>query len=119
MWTLATPNLLAQAADEFGCSTIEGMELEYNATCNEPGYHWEKRIMYNDIMTTPDARHLNFVSKITLAAMSDSGWYTIVEGSGTNIIWGRNRGCTFLNWKCVSHSGPLSDEFCVDKSNYT
>ena len=66
--------------------------------------------MYNDVMTTPDARNLNFVSKITLAAMKDTGWYTVIEDAGQLIMWGRNGGCSFLG----NHCDGTAHEFCDD-----
>lgn len=34
-------------------------------------------------------------------------------------MWGRGRGCSFLDDPCVDADGPLSPEFCVDSSKYT
>ena len=70
--------------------------------------------MFNDIMTRGADIEGTIISKITLAAMEDSGWYTPCYEFGSHITWGRNQGETFFTEKCVNDYGPNFKEFCND-----
>jgi len=110
---------VAQARAQFGYDTLESLELEVSPECEGSGSNWEKRIMFNDIMTRGVDVEGTIISKITLAAMEDSGWYTPNYDEGANITWGRNAGSNFFNEKCVSNGEPNFSEFCTDFGNHS
>lgn len=106
---MVTPNVLAKAREHFDCSTLNGMELENQATsaCTIFGSHWEQRIFMTDVMAPVQTNAGPVViSAVTLALFEDSGWYkpdysmadTLVKG----LNWGYGQGCDFALNKCVS-----------------
>ena len=112
-YMITTPKALAQAKLEFGCEELEGIELEYSGNPDVAGSNWEKRIMYNDIMSQGLEFEPTLYSKITLHAMEDTGWYTADITYGQGIIWGKDRGCEFHTDRCVENKIPnFEAEFC-------
>lgn len=54
------------------------------------------------------------ISEFTLALLEGTGWYEVDYSSAEPFRWGYNKGCTFVNSKCVDNSfNPVSQpEFC-------
>ena len=109
---LILPKVVAAAKKHFNCTTLEGIELENQGGVGTAGSHWETRIMLGDYMVG-----LSFddtaISEITLALFEDSGWYQVNYYTGGLFKYGKNKGCNFLNKKCIENSTPLSlDEYC-------
>ncbi|MEE4247779.1 MAG: hypothetical protein V2I33_20450, partial [Kangiellaceae bacterium] len=73
---------------EFGITGSEGLELDLGDNLGVPGSNWEKRVMANDVMTRGWDIESTILSKITLAAMGDTGWYDVVAGAGQSIAFG-------------------------------
>jgi hypothetical protein len=114
--TLITPKLQAAARSHFGCSSLNGVELESSGGSGTVGAHWEKRIMYNEFMVA-DADIQDVVySKITLSLFEDSGWYMPDYDYTTATIFGKSQGCNFITTKCVVNSVPQFDVFCSDST---
>lgn len=44
-------HVLETARKYYACPTLEGMQLENDGTEISVGYHWEKTIIINEIMT--------------------------------------------------------------------
>lgn len=110
---LAYPKVLEKAKKHFNCSEILGVELENQGGQGTAASHWESRIMLGDYMIG-----LSFddtaISEITLALFEDSGWYSVNYYTGGLFKFGKNKGCDFLNKKCIENNVPLTtDEFCV------
>ena len=55
----------------------------------------------------------NVISDITLALFEDSELYEVEYYSGGLFKYGKNKGCSFLNNKCIVNGNPISEEFCV------
>lgn len=51
VYKIVTPKALEKAKEQFGCSTLSGVELENQGGTGTAGDHWEKRIYMNDFMT--------------------------------------------------------------------
>jgi hypothetical protein len=47
---IITPKVVELARETFGCSDLDGLELEQQGGQGTAGSHWEKRIMYADFM---------------------------------------------------------------------
>lgn len=113
---LALPHLVAKARTAFGCSTLDGIELEQQGNNGTAGAHWEKRIMYNDFMVG-DVDVFDFAyTDVTLALFEDMGWYDVSYQYTTSVVWGYRSGCAFLDKKCVSNGLPITSDFCTDKT---
>ncbi len=56
------------------------------------------------------------ISDITLALFEDSGFYKVNYYSGGLFKFGKNKGCSFFNQKCIVNERATFDDFC-DESN--
>jgi hypothetical protein len=116
---IKTPKILAIGKEHYGCESFEGLPLEYNGGPGTAGAHWAKKYMNTDYMIG-DSYGENLISKLSLAMFEDSGWYKVDYSTSNLFLWGKNKGCDFLdnNVKCVSGSNnkietKFKDEFCT------
>lgn len=72
---LSTPKVIEMGAKHFRCSSIKGVELENDGGVGTKGSHWERTIVYNEMMTGSDMKIKTVLSVLTLAALEDSSWY--------------------------------------------
>ena len=109
---LVTPRVASVARDVFGCATLTGAELENQPTGSGCyGSHWEQRNWLNELMAAVSS-HAAVYSALTLAALHDSGWYVANYSATGPLLWGRSKGCSFINDPCVSSSGAHQPGFC-------
>lgn len=53
------------------------------------------------------------VSEFTLALLEGTGWYQVDYNKSELFVWGKGKGCSFLNDKCVDQNAvPRFEEFC-------
>jgi len=110
---LAYPKVLETAKKHFNCSSLLGMELENQGGQGTASSHWEARIMLGDFMIGLSFDDIS-ISEITLALFEDSGWYSVNYYTGGLFKYGKNKGCNFLNSKCITNDKVISnDEFCI------
>lgn len=112
-YIMVTPTVVEKAREAFGCSTLAGLELEeYNQPY--PSSHWDERVMLNDYMTSTLGL-VGHVSTISLAMLQDSGWYQVNFDMGEHPYVGRNKGCDFIEEKCVNNGVSNDDEiWCTE-----
>jgi hypothetical protein len=116
---IITPKVVNLARETFGCSTMNGVELELQGGEGTAGSHWEKRIMYQDFMG-PDSDMNDIVySDISMALFEDSGWYTVNYKYTTKMTWGSKAGCDFINGPCIKNGKPTSRLYCNDYTKNT
>ena len=99
---LKSKNVLEKGKKHYNCSNLEGVPLEFMGGSGTVGSHWSKRIMNTDYMIG-DSYGENLISDITLALFEDSGWYKVDYNMSNLFLWGKNKGCNFLdlNKKCI------------------
>ena len=115
---ITSPNVLKAAKKHFGCSEIEGIELENQGGSGTSGSHWESRVMLGDYMIGFDYSEI-YLSEITLGLFNDSGWYRVNDYTGGLFRHGKNQKCDFLKEKCIKNEiSPFPNEFCNDKAFY-
>ena len=52
------------------------------------------------------------ISKLTLSFFEDSGWYIPIYENANDLVWGKQKGCDFIDSeKCSAVS--FSDYFCT------
>ena len=92
----------------YNCPDIKGVELE-NHGGNETISHWEERILLGEIMSySYDVEEI--ISEFTLALLEDTGNYKANYYTGGLMQYGKNKGCDFLNLKCVNN-GKVNPKF--------
>ena len=119
-FTLVTPAVREEARRHFGCNTLDGMELENQPTGQNScwGSHWEQRVLNNELMS-PVGGSSAVLSRATLAAFQDMGWYDVNFTVAGELSWGNKMGCEFVNNKCVDSNtgvamGSSEGYFCTD-----
>ena len=74
-WLVQTPKVLEKAREHFGCSSLEGVELE-DLNRSSAGSHWDSRIMFSDFMISHIPSNPIY-SAITFAYFEDTGYYKV------------------------------------------
>merc|ERR1712166_667564 len=111
-WKLKTSNVLAKAQAHFGCSTLDGVEVEDQGGSGNWGSHWEKRIFGNEFITAQTSEIESIVSQISLAAFEDMGWWGVNYGNDQQeFTWMKNAGCDTITQKCLTESVPINSEY--------
>ena len=101
----------------FNCSNIKGVEIENQDT----SLHWESRILLGELMTVSTLGIDEVLSEFTLAFLEDTGLYKANYYTGGLMQYGRNKGCKFINEKCVQDNkidSKFENEFFNLNSNY-
>lgn len=73
---VTTPEVVKTARDYFGCSSLEGLELEDQGGSGTAGSHWDERVAKEDLMCGIIGGFKG-ITKMTMALFVDSGWYSI------------------------------------------
>ncbi|EGR29587.1 leishmanolysin family protein, putative [Ichthyophthirius multifiliis] len=90
---ITSPKIVAAARLIYQCEQITGMQLENEGSTSSLGVHWEKTIAQNEIMNPSVVQGYAFLTKLTLALLDDSNFYTKVNYSyEADLIWGQGKG---------------------------
>ena len=108
-------NVLEQARKHYDCSSLERLYLENQEKNSGWSSHWESRYMLGDIMISTDFQE-KVISDITLALFEDTGFYKVNYYTGGLFKFGKNKGCDFLNKKCIINEYSQFNEFCEKES---
>ena len=100
---LITPTVLEVARKYYNCPTLDGVRLEEGGGDGTAGSHWEKNIMYNELMVGSVGGEL-VLSSFTLAFLEDSGWYKANFSHAGRLLWGRSMGCEMADGRCENWS---------------
>lgn len=96
---LVTPTVVREVRAHFNCNTLEGAELEDQGHDGTSMTHWEKRLFENEAMTGTHT-HRSVYSRLTLAALQDTGWYVANFSVAERLYWGKDLGCDFATQSC-------------------
>ncbi|EGR30469.1 leishmanolysin family protein, putative, partial [Ichthyophthirius multifiliis] len=100
---LTSKNVLEVTRKYYNCPTAEGMQLENDDNVRLNTSHWERTVIYNEIMTGTQLYTQTAFSIFTIALLKDTGFYPEVnENMTNNIFWGKGKGCDFLVNACQS-----------------
>ena len=108
---LNSEKVVSVAKKYYNCDQIEGVELEDFGGDGTTGSHWEERILLGDIMNGVVYPEEQVISEFTLAVLEDSGYYKANYYTGGLMQYGKNKGCEFLNSKCVNKNGEVNPKF--------
>ena len=84
----------------FNCNKIKGIELEDFS--GSSGVHWESRILLGEYMNSIYLEE-QVISEFTLSFLDDLGYYKINYYTGGLMGYGKNKGCKFIQEKCVNN----------------
>ncbi|KAI9202073.1 uncharacterized protein BJ171DRAFT_190725 [Polychytrium aggregatum] len=97
------PNVLARARAQFGCPTLNGVEIEHAGSSGTAGSHPTSRLWPFDYMA--GALHTGAsidMNAVTLAHFQDSGWYQVNYDLAINSRFGYSAGCDFAMKPCLN-----------------
>jgi len=111
--------LTRRLQDYFACPTLEGAYLEQEGSEGAKGLHFERRIFMNEIMTGAATANKR-ISEFYLAFLEGTGWYTPNYEMSEPMTWGKGKGCSFLNEKCLDENlqSRFPDHFCTKLGEY-
>ena len=116
---ITSSKALNKARQHFNCASLSGIQLENQGSTGSIGSHWDARYMLGDYMISTDYVD-SVISDITLALFEDTGFYQVNYYSGGLFKFGKNKGCSFFNNKClVNGETSFPDEFCTNYSGET
>jgi leishmanolysin len=113
---IITPSVAQAVQEHFNCKdgTIDGGDIEDGGSSGTAGSHWEKRVYNNEYMTGSDS-NFPIYSNMTLALFYDSGWYEVDWRKAQDLIWGKNKGCSFAIGDCGKW--PTDGGYLCEKIN--
>eukprot|EP01090_Pellita_catalonica_P010060 TRINITY_DN2141_c0_g1_i2.p1 TRINITY_DN2141_c0_g1~~TRINITY_DN2141_c0_g1_i2.p1 ORF type:complete len:547 (-),score=34.93 TRINITY_DN2141_c0_g1_i2:124-1764(-) len=107
---LVTPRVLAEAREHFDCPSLNVAELENLG--DFPSSHWESLRFGNEIITAVGTAYPVF-SRMTMAALEDTGWYQCDYSKAGHLEFGYRKGCSFLNTRnCATLASRFPLHFC-------
>jgi len=113
--------LLTIAKKYYNCDDIKGIQLEEYGGEKTAGSHWESRILLGEYMTGEIYPEEQVISEFTLALLEDLKYYQAKYITGGLMKFGKNKGCDFLNSKCVVNgkvNPKFKNEFFEVKENF-
>ena len=108
---LKSPQLIKVAKKYFNCSNIEGIELENDGSEGTIGSHWESRLLLGEYMCGYLRTEEEVISEFTLAYLEDTGYYKPNYYTGGLMRYGKNKGCAFIEDRCVNDDYNINPEF--------
>ena len=117
-WKFKSDNILTKARAHFGCSDLDGVEVENQGTGASWGSHWEKRIIGNEYMAAQTHEIDSIVSQISLGAFEDMGWWGVNYANNYgDFTWMKNAGCDTITTKCLTNGVPVNSEYFCNESS--
>jgi hypothetical protein len=97
---LLTPTVVSKLKHHFDCDMV-GRNLPEGAPMTAigkvPQSHWDSTILPGSIMTSKLGEpEYTFVDALTLSVFQDTGWYMVNFSNADDYLWGKGKGCNFL-----------------------
>nr|AAA29243.1 major surface glycoprotein [Leishmania guyanensis] len=94
--------VVAKARDEYGCPTLEYLEVEDQGGSGSAGSHLKGRNAKDELMAPASAA--GYYTALTMAVFEDLGFYQADFAKAEVMPWGRNASCDFLTKKCMENN---------------
>ncbi|GET93839.1 GP63, leishmanolysin [Leishmania tarentolae] len=91
--------VVAKAREQYGCDTLEHLELEDQGGVGSAGSHIKMRNAKDELMVSSVAT--GYYTALTMAVFQDLGFYQADFSKAEVLPWGKNAGCAFLSEKCM------------------
>jgi len=111
---LTTTNVVAKYREYFGCTTLEGPEIEDEGGTGSAGSHWDRRVLKDELMAASGG---NLLSEMTMAFMEDTGHYTANYAGKDSMTFARGAGCGFVTERCNTPAGGSGTYWCFEQNN--
>ncbi|CAD8047317.1 unnamed protein product [Paramecium sonneborni] len=110
---LSTPRLINFARFYFNCSQLKGIQMEDNGGPGTSDYHFERLLVYNELMTGSQLTGNLLITDFTFQLLQDTGFYRLSDYSPDQNQWGRFKGCNFVENYCNNSNFT---EFCTQEN---
>lgn len=96
---LKTPKMLEYARTFYNCPDMIGVAIEDEGEPGSAGSHFEKLAVGCEYMVASACGNM-YIGPLTLLFLGDTGWYQTDMSMAEQNMWGKNRGCDFLQGSC-------------------
>jgi leishmanolysin len=113
---VVTPRVVDFVRAYTGCASLEGAEVEDEGASLSRGSHWERKVWFEEAMTTVGGTK---VSGLSLSFLADINvGYTInLNAADNSMIYGKGDGCGIHNEKCNTVAGGKDRYYCFEDQN--
>jgi leishmanolysin len=113
---VVTPRVVNFVRTYTGCPSLEGAEVEDEGASLSRGSHWERKVWFEEAMTTVGGTK---VSGLSLSFLADINvGYTInLNAADGSMIYGKGDGCGIHNNKCNTVEGGKDRYYCFEEQN--
>ncbi|GET86505.1 metallo-peptidase, clan MA(M), Family M8 [Leishmania tarentolae] len=91
--------VVAKAREQYGCDTLEYLELEDQGGEGSAGSHIKMRNAQDELMAPAAAG--GYYTALTMAIFQDLGFYQADFSKAEAMPWGKDAGCAFFTRKCM------------------
>ncbi|GET86506.1 GP63, leishmanolysin [Leishmania tarentolae] len=96
---ITSSTVVAKAREQYGCETLEHLELEDHGGSGSAGSHIKMRNAKDELMAP--AAGGGYYTALTMAIFQDLGFYQADFSKAEEMPWGKDAGCAFLSEKCM------------------
>nr|CAJ2465611.1 unnamed protein product [Leishmania braziliensis] len=96
---LSSPTVVAKAREQYGCHTLEYLELEDTGGSGSAGSHLKGRNAKDELMAP--AMGAGYYTALTMAVFEDLGFYQVDFSMAEVMPWAKHASCNFLTKKCM------------------
>ncbi|AIN96112.2 leishmanolysin [Leishmania panamensis] len=99
---LNSPTVMAKAREQYGCPTLEYLELEDTGGGSAAGSHLKGRNAQDELMAPVSAA--GYYTALTMAVFEDLGFYKADFAKAEMMPWANLATCDFLTKKCMENN---------------
>nr|CAJ2468325.1 unnamed protein product [Leishmania braziliensis] len=99
---LSSPTVVAKACEQYGCPTLEYLELEDTGGGSTAGSHLKGRNAQDELMAP--ASGAGYYTDLTMAVFQDLGFYQADFTKAEVMPWAEHASCDFLTKKCMERN---------------
>ncbi|GET86489.1 GP63, leishmanolysin [Leishmania tarentolae] len=98
---IKSSTVVAKARGQYGCNTLEYLELEDQGGEGAIGSHIKMRNAQDELMSA--VVNAGYYTALTMAVFHDLGFYQADFSKAEVMPWGKDAGCAFLSEKCMEN----------------
>ncbi|XQJ25222.1 GP63, leishmanolysin [Leishmania guyanensis] len=99
---LNSPTVVAKAREQYGCPTLEYLELEDTGGSGSAGSHLKGRNAKDELMGP--ASDAGYYTNLTMAVLQDFGFYQADFTKAEVMPWAHLASCDFITKKCMENN---------------
>ncbi|GET86520.1 GP63, leishmanolysin [Leishmania tarentolae] len=96
---ITSSTVVAKAREQYGCNTLQYLELEDQGGEGSAGSHIKMRNAQDELMAPAAAG--GYYTALTMAIFQDLGFYQADFSKAEAMPWGKDAGCAFFTRKCM------------------